>query len=112
MDNYISYNKRETGVGLGGFGRNIVTFGPITFHLNNRPWASIFSIFSTVNRAMLHTIMRLENPGFRQALRQAHIYGAGFGFSQSMIFFMYAAAYRFGAYLIEQGEMEPLNVFR
>ncbi|GFN90381.1 multidrug resistance protein 1-like, partial [Plakobranchus ocellatus] len=48
----------------------------------------------------------------RENMKQAQIYGLCLGFSQSFVFFMYAAAYRFGAYLVAHDGMEPDLVFR
>lgn len=45
-------------------------------------------------------------------LRNAQLYGMSFGFSQAVVFYLYAAAFRFGAYLVAQGEMEPDKVYR
>ncbi|KHJ40713.1 ABC transporter, ATP-binding protein [Trichuris suis] len=49
---------------------------------------------------------------FRASLRQAQFYALSFGFSQSVIFFMYAIAFRYGGYLVGIGDMKPLDVYR
>ena len=45
-------------------------------------------------------------------MKQAQVYGLCYGFSQNFIFFMYAAAFRFGAYLVVHDGMDPDLVFR
>ncbi|XP_069814912.1 ATP-binding cassette sub-family B member 5-like isoform X2 [Dendropsophus ebraccatus] len=52
----------------------------------------------------------LQKP-FRNANRKAQIYGICFAFSQSFIHFTYAACYRFGAFMIQLGRMDPEEVF-
>ncbi|KAM4688617.1 ATP-binding cassette sub-family B member 5-like [Discoglossus pictus] len=52
----------------------------------------------------------LQKP-FRNAQRKAQTYGICFAFSQSFIHFTYAACYRFGAYMIQIGRMNPEQVF-
>lgn len=52
----------------------------------------------------------LETP-YRDALKKAHVVGFAFGFSQGIIYFVYAAAFVLGAYLIEQNEMSFDDVF-
>ncbi|XP_071446041.1 ATP-dependent translocase ABCB1-like [Hetaerina americana] len=49
---------------------------------------------------------------YQEAKKQAYIYALVYAFSQGVIFMMYAAAFRFGAYLIEIEEMEPTDVYR
>ncbi|GLH02052.1 Multidrug resistance protein homolog 65 [Gryllus bimaculatus] len=49
---------------------------------------------------------------YKEARKQALVYSIIFGFSQTVIYMMYAAAFRFGSYLIEIGDMEPTNVYR
>nr|XP_006823098.1 PREDICTED: multidrug resistance protein 1A-like [Saccoglossus kowalevskii] len=50
-------------------------------------------------------------PPYKAGLKKAHIYGLSFGFSQCMIYFVHAAAFRFGAWMIELGEMDFEDVF-
>ncbi|XP_075683429.1 ATP-binding cassette sub-family B member 5-like isoform X1 [Rhinoderma darwinii] len=52
----------------------------------------------------------LQKP-YRNSQRKAQIYGICFAFSQSFIHFTYAASYRFGAFMIESGRMNPEEVF-
>ncbi|XP_063777828.1 ATP-binding cassette sub-family B member 5-like isoform X2 [Pseudophryne corroboree] len=52
----------------------------------------------------------LQKP-YRNSQRKAHIYGFCFAFSQSFIYFTYAAAYRFGALMIELGRMNSEEVY-
>uniref|UniRef100_A0A914YRI7 ABC transmembrane type-1 domain-containing protein n=1 Tax=Panagrolaimus superbus TaxID=310955 RepID=A0A914YRI7_9BILA len=49
---------------------------------------------------------------YKANLKQAHIYGAVFAFSQSVIFFMYALAFYLGSIFVNQHLMTPLAVFR
>jgi hypothetical protein len=49
---------------------------------------------------------------FREAKKQALLFAAVFSFSQAVIYAMYAGAFRFGAYLIEIGDMEAIDVYR
>lgn len=48
----------------------------------------------------------------REAKKQALFFAAVFSFSQAVIYAMYAGAFRFGAYLIETGDMEAIDVYR
>ncbi|RDD41014.1 Phosphatidylcholine translocator ABCB4, partial [Trichoplax sp. H2] len=48
----------------------------------------------------------------RKSLIQAHIYGLAYGFSQAIIFFTYAGAFRFGAYLVANNEMTFVDMFK
>nr|XP_006825045.1 PREDICTED: multidrug resistance protein 1-like [Saccoglossus kowalevskii] len=50
-------------------------------------------------------------PPYKAGLKKAHVYGLSFGFSQCMIYFVHAAAFRFGAWMIELGEMDFEDVF-
>ncbi|ESO94117.1 hypothetical protein LOTGIDRAFT_145119, partial [Lottia gigantea] len=49
---------------------------------------------------------------YKDALKRAHLVGGAFGFSNAIIFFAYAASFYFGAYLINEGEMDYVDVFR
>ncbi|XP_060073738.1 ATP-dependent translocase ABCB1-like [Ylistrum balloti] len=53
----------------------------------------------------------LKGP-LRTFLKQAQMAGFAFGFSQGIIFMMYGGAFRFGAWQVELGDMEPSNVYR
>ncbi|XP_070567625.1 ATP-dependent translocase ABCB1-like isoform X2 [Ptychodera flava] len=50
-------------------------------------------------------------PPHKDSLRKAHIYGLTFGFAQGMVFLVHAVAFRFGAWMIELGEMTFEDVF-
>uniref|UniRef100_A0A671WT48 ATP-binding cassette, sub-family B (MDR/TAP), member 4 n=1 Tax=Sparus aurata TaxID=8175 RepID=A0A671WT48_SPAAU len=43
--------------------------------------------------------------------KKAHVYGFTYSFSQAMIYFTYAACFRFGAWLIHEGRMDMEGVF-
>lgn len=53
----------------------------------------------------------LETP-YREALKKSHVIGITFSFSQGFIFFAYAASFWLGAYLIEQGKLNYIDVFK
>nr|XP_033786801.1 ATP-binding cassette sub-family B member 5 isoform X3 [Geotrypetes seraphini] len=53
---------------------------------------------------------QLQEP-FKNAQRKAQIYGFCFAFSQSFVYFAYAAGYSFGAYLMSIGRMNAENIF-
>ncbi|KAL4217465.1 tRNA N6-adenosine threonylcarbamoyltransferase [Mactra antiquata] len=53
----------------------------------------------------------LINP-YSTNLRMTQIQGLTFGFSQGIVFFIYAGCFRFGAYMVTKGEMTPDNVFK
>ncbi|EDV26960.1 uncharacterized protein TRIADDRAFT_54424 [Trichoplax adhaerens] len=48
----------------------------------------------------------------RKSLIQAHVYGLAYGFSQAVIFFTYAAAFRFGAFLVANNQMNFADMFK
>ncbi|KAK3589575.1 hypothetical protein CHS0354_043029 [Potamilus streckersoni] len=49
---------------------------------------------------------------YKAALKKAHVVGITFSISQAIIFFAYATAFWFGAWLIEKGEMKYVDVFK
>ncbi|KAL3862668.1 hypothetical protein ACJMK2_008621 [Sinanodonta woodiana] len=49
---------------------------------------------------------------FRDAMTQSNFYGLAFGFSQSVVFMLYAGCFRFGAYMVSLDEMAPENVYK
>ena len=49
---------------------------------------------------------------YRDALKKSHVVGISFSFSQGVIFFAYAASFWLGAYLVERGELDYVQVFK
>ncbi|CAH1803157.1 unnamed protein product [Owenia fusiformis] len=49
---------------------------------------------------------------YKDGRRGSHIYGITYGICQAVVFFAYAAAFSYGAYLVQQGEMQFAMVFR
>ena len=49
---------------------------------------------------------------FRKGIKKAYVFGGSYALSAGIVFFCYAAAFSYGAQLVEDGEMEFTNVFR
>ncbi|KAE9553369.1 hypothetical protein FO519_003432 [Halicephalobus sp. NKZ332] len=56
-------------------------------------------------------IQHLQDP-FKQNMKQAHIYGGVFAFSQSVMFFMYAISFYLGSIFVNDGSMDPVAVYK
>jgi hypothetical protein len=61
--------------------------------------------------SVLH-LMNLYCCAARQNMTKAHISGVSFAFSQSLIFFAYAAIFTFGSWLIQHNYMEFEDMFK
>lgn len=48
----------------------------------------------------------------REAKKQVYMYAALFAFSQSITYVLYSIAFKYGSYLVLQGEMTPSAVYR
>ncbi|XP_016656026.1 multidrug resistance protein 1A isoform X3 [Acyrthosiphon pisum] len=58
---------------------------------------------------LYHKSLKVPN---KEAKKQAYIYAALFALSQSITYFLYAVAFKYGSYLVLQGEMSPSAVYR
>jgi ABC-type bacteriocin/lantibiotic exporter with double-glycine peptidase domain len=66
----------------------------------------------TREKAFYDTFVSLLQRPYRESIKQAHIQAVSYGFSQAIFFFMYAASFRFGAYLVGIDDMTPVDVYR
>lgn len=48
----------------------------------------------------------------REAKKQVYMYAALFALSQSITYILYSVAFKYGSYLVLQGEMTPSAVYR
>nr|XP_054768939.1 ATP-dependent translocase ABCB1-like [Lytechinus pictus] len=69
------------------------------------------SALSLEDRMIRNYTEKLEQP-YRQGKINSQMIGLGFGVSQGMIFFVYAASFRLGGYLVSIGEMSGDDVFK
>lgn len=53
----------------------------------------------------------LDDP-FKAAKKQAFSYAVMYAVSQAVIYGMYSVAFRYGAYLVEIGEMSATDIYR
>jgi hypothetical protein len=49
---------------------------------------------------------------YRKSLGRIHLQSIGTALANSLMFFIHAAAFGYGSVLVENGEMNPLYVFR
>ncbi|CAG0893263.1 unnamed protein product [Cyprideis torosa] len=63
-------------------------------------------------RAFFSTYVTHLQAPYQWSKKQSYIYGLIYAFSQGVIFFIYAGAFRYGAELVDRGEMTPTNVYR
>ncbi|XP_022083099.1 multidrug resistance protein 1A-like isoform X2 [Acanthaster planci] len=65
----------------------------------------------TIEPAFIQKYIRLMAKPYRDSKRDAHLSGIAYSISQCVIFFAYAAAFRFGGWLVQNCYMEFQNVF-
>lgn len=53
----------------------------------------------------------LEDP-FKAAKKQAATYAIVYAVSQAVVYAMYSIAFRYGAYLVETGDMSATDIYR
>jgi len=58
---------------------------------------------------LYHKSLKIPN---KEAKKQAYIYAALFALSQSITYILYSIAFKYGSYLVLQGEMTPSAVYR
>ncbi|XP_060852924.1 ATP-dependent translocase ABCB1-like isoform X2 [Rhopalosiphum padi] len=58
---------------------------------------------------LYHKSLKIPN---KEAKKQAYIYAALFALSQSITYVLYSVAFKYGSYLVLQGEMTPSAVYR
>jgi ATP-binding cassette subfamily B (MDR/TAP) protein 1 len=66
----------------------------------------------TRERKFYHMFAQYLDLPFRNAKQKAIIQGLSYGFASSIFFFTYAAAFRFGVFLIIQHILQPMDVMR
>ncbi|XP_033108642.1 ATP-dependent translocase ABCB1-like [Anneissia japonica] len=66
----------------------------------------------TLEKHMHETYSKYMMKPHKKAMKAAFVSGIAYGFSQGMVMVMYAAAFRYGGYLIAQGEMTGTDVFK
>lgn len=60
---------------------------------------------------MLDMYREQLEPPYKTALRKSHLTGIAFAASTAVMFFAYATAFYFGAYMIKENEMTYTDVF-
>ncbi|XP_055939948.1 ATP-dependent translocase ABCB1-like [Argiope bruennichi] len=66
---------------------------------------------SLENRFYERYVSNLLTP-FKENKKNSRLYALAYAFSQAIMFFAYAAAFRLGAFLVAKNDMEPVNVYR
>ncbi|VDK59072.1 unnamed protein product [Cylicostephanus goldi] len=66
----------------------------------------------TLEHRLHHQFCRHLDGPHKTNRRKAVMQGASYGFASSIFFFLYAASFRFGLWLILNGDMMPMNVLR